>query len=290
MSKTAIVTDTNSGITKKQADELGVFVLPMPFYIDNTLYFEDISLTQQQFYNRMQNNCNITTSQPSIGDIKELWDGILKEYDEIVHIPMSSALSGSMASAMALSMEYDSKVQVVDNLKISIPLYQSVLDALELTKMGLNAKQIKAKLESAKLDTCILITVDTLKYLKKGGRITPATAAVGTLLNIKPILKLKGNTPLDACAKARGIKQAVEVMLKIIDRELAGDYKNEFESGQMKFFVAHTQNQSVAENFALKIKDRYSWQNDIEIASLPLSIACHVGPGALAMAISKELI
>ena len=290
MAKTAVVTDSNSGITKKQADELGVFVLPMPFYIDNVLYFEEISLFQEQFYTRLKNNSNITTSQPSVGDLKELLDSVLKDYDEIVHIPMSSALSSSMASAMALSREYDSKVQVVDNLKISVPLRQSVLDALNLVNMGFDAKQIKSKLESSKMDTSIFIMVDTLKYLKKGGRITPATAAVGTLLNIKPILKIKGNKPLDACAKARGIKQAVQVMLKAVDREIESDYKDEFDNKQIHFYVAHTQNDIAAKQFAEQIRQRYNWKDDIYIDKLSLSVACHVGPGALAMAISKKLI
>lgn len=207
MSKTAIVTDSNSGITQAQAKELGIAVLPMPFFIDGELYMEDITLTQEEFYRRLGENSDISTSQPSPGDIMDLWDGLLKEYDEIVHIPMSSGLSSSCETAAALSADYDGKVQVVNNQRISITQRQSVLEAMELAENGRSASEIKEILEREKFESSIYITVDTLKYLKKGGRITPAAAAIGTVLNLKPVLTIQGEK-LDAFAKVRGWKQA----------------------------------------------------------------------------------
>lgn len=192
MSKVAIVTDSNSGITQADGKEMGVFVLPMPFYIDDELFFEEITLTQEEFYQKMESDADIKTSQPAPGDVMKLWDDILKEYDEIVHIPMSSGLSGSCETAMMLAEEYDGKVKVVNNQRISVTQRRSVMEAKALADAGKNAEEIKALLEEIKLESDIYITLDTLKYLKKGGRLTPAAAAIGTVLNLKPVLRIKG--------------------------------------------------------------------------------------------------
>ena len=202
MSKVAIVTDSNSGITQACAKELGISVLPMPFYINGRLYYEDIDLTQEQFYKALGEDAEISTSQPSPGDVTDLWDGLLKEYDEVVHIPMSSGLSSSCQTAIMLADDYDGKVQVVNNQRISVTQRQSVLDAMAMAEKGYTAKQIKDKLEETKFESSIYITLSTLYYLKKGGRITPAAAALGTLLKLKPVLQIHGEK-LDAFSNAQ---------------------------------------------------------------------------------------
>lgn len=191
MKKTAIVTDSNSGITQSRGKELGIYVLPMPFFIDGELFLEDISLTQEQFYERLGADSEISTSQPSPGDVMELWEKLLREYDEIVHIPMSSGLSNSCETAMSIAAEYDGKVQVVNNQRISVTQEQSVYDAMKLRSQGKTAREIREVLEREKFQSSIYITVDTLKYLKKGGRVTPAAAAIGTVLNLKPVLQIQ---------------------------------------------------------------------------------------------------
>ena len=218
--KTAIVTDSNSGITQKQGEELGIFVLPMPFMIDGQTYFEDIDLTHEEFYSRLEKGADISTSQPSPADVTELWDRILKEYDEIVHIPMSSGLSSSCQTARLLAEDYEDKVYVVDNHRISVTQRQAAVDARDLAAKGWSGNQIKTILEEAARDSMIYITVDTLKYLKKGGRITTAAAALGTILRIKPILAIDGGK-LDAFSKARTMNQARSTMLKALERDLA---------------------------------------------------------------------
>ena len=215
MSKTAIVTDSNSGITQSRGKKLGIYVLPMPFFIDGELFLEDISLTQEQFYERLGADSDISTSQPSPGDVMELWEKLLKEYDEIVHIPMSSGLSNSCDTAVSIAEEYGGRVQVVNNQRISVTQEQSVYDAMTLRDRGMSAREIREVLEREKFQSSIYITVDTLKYLKKGGRVTPAAAAVGTVLNLKPVLQIQGEK-LDAFAKVRGWKAAKRTMLNAI--------------------------------------------------------------------------
>lgn len=205
MKKVAVVTDSNSGITQAEAAVLGISVLPMPFYIDGKLYFEDVNMTQEQFYDALKSDAEIHTSQPSPGDVTDLWDKTLESYDELVYIPMSSGLSGSCESACILSREYNGRVEVVDNQRISVTQRQSVLDAIKMASQGLSAKEIKDALVENKMNSSIYITVETLKYLKKGGRITPVAAAIGTLLNIKPVLQIQGEK-LDAYSKVRGKK------------------------------------------------------------------------------------
>lgn len=209
MGNVAIVTDSNSGISQAEAKELGIYVIPMPFLVDGKLYFEDVDMNKEQFYHFLENDADLSTSQPSPGDVMDLWDKLLKEYDEIVHIPMSSGLSASCSTAMGLARDYDGKVQVVDNQRISVTMQQSVMDAKHLVAAGKSAAQIKEILEKEALESSIYLMVDTLKYLKKGGRITPSAALLGSALNLKPILQIQGDK-LDAYKKVRGVKAAKE--------------------------------------------------------------------------------
>ena len=246
MSKIAVVTDSNSGITQEEAKKLGISVLPMPFNINDETYFEDIDLTQEQFYEKLTEGAEICTSQPSIEAVTSLWDELLKEYDEIVHIPMSSGLSGSCQTAMMLAQDYDGKVFVVNNQRISVTQCQSTLDAMALADKGKSGEEIKKLLEDTKFDSSIYITLDTLKYLKKGGRITPAAAALGTLLKIKPLLQIQGEK-LDAFSKARTMKQAKATMINAIKNDIATRFCPEGGYEGMKLQIAYTKNRDAAE-------------------------------------------
>lgn len=282
--KIAVVTDSNSGITQGMAEELGVFVLPMPFVIDGETYFEDISLSQEAFYEKLHGDADISTSQPAAGDVLALWDKVLENYDALVHIPMSSGLSGSCATACALAEDYGGRVEVVNNQRISVTLRQAVMDALALVQAGKSAAEIRAILEEVKFESSIYIMLDTLKYLKKGGRITPAAAAVATVLKIKPVLQIQGEK-LDAFAKARGEKQAqaviLEAMRKDIDKRFGG-------ADQVRLFVAHTHNEAAAREFSEVIRQELGV--DVTYCDpLSLSVSCHIGPGALAIASSKKI-
>ena len=284
--KIAIVTDSNSGITQAQAGELGISVLPMPFMIDGETYFEDITLTQEHFYEKLAQNADISTSQPSPESVMELWDSLLKEYDEIVHIPMSSSLSGSCQTAMMLAEDYEGKVHVVNNQRISVTQRQSALDALEMAKKGYSAEQIKERLEETKGDSVIFITLDTLKYLKKGGRITPAAAALGTLLRIKPVLIIEGGK-LDAFSKARTAKQAKATMLTALAHEMEVRLGDK-DAKHMNLQIAHTTNWEAAEELKKEMESLYPGA-PVHVDPLSLSIACHIGPGSLAVACTKML-
>ena len=282
----AIVADSNSGVTQNEARELGIHVLPMPFMINGEVYYEGIDLTHQEFYKRMEEGADITTSQPSPKDVLELWDNLLKEYDEIVYIPMSSGLSGSCQTAMMLADEYDGRVQVVNNQRISVTQSQSALDARDLAAKGYRAGEIKNILEETKFNSIIYITVDTLKYLRKGGRITPAAAALGTLLKIKPVLTIEGEK-LDAFSKARTMKQARTTMLTALAHDLEerlGD-KNAFHTYLQ---IAHTCNEEAAEELKETVRELYP-SAPVFVAPLSLSIGCHIGPGALAVACTGML-
>ena len=286
MGKIAVVTDSNSGITQKQAKEYGINVLPMPFFIDGETYFEDIDLTQEQFYQKLEGKAEISTSMPAVGTVTELWDQLLKEYEGIVHIPMSSGLSSSCETAMMLSQEYNGKVQVVNNQRISVTQKQSVLDALKLAEEGKNAEEIKKYLEEVKYDSSIYIMVDTLYYLKKGGRITPAAAALGTLLKLKPVLQIQGEK-LDAYAKARTVKQARSIMIDAIKSDFAKRFGDETGSN-MHIFVAYTKDKETALDFKAQLLEAFPGQ-DIDVDPLSLSVACHIGPGSLAVACCKKI-
>ena len=286
--KIAVVTDSNSGITQIQAKEMGITVLPMPFMIDGETYYEDITLTQEQFYRKLKDNSDISTSQPTPDSIMKMWDELLKEYDQIVHIPMSSGLSGSCSTAMILAGEdeYEGKVFVVDNRRISVTQYQSVKDAQMLAAMGMDGAQIRKRLEETAADSVIFITVDTLKYLKKGGRITPAAAALGTLLRIKPVLIILGEK-LDSFAKARTMKQAKTMMMNAIQKEL-DERLHDSGCKDCHLAIAHTDNEEAALEFQKEVKERFP-DADVYMAPLSLSIACHIGPGSLAVTATRKL-
>ena len=283
MAKTAIATDSNSGISQEMAKRLGISVLPMPFTIDDQLYFEDVTLTQEQFYEKLQSDCTITTSQPAPGDVMDLWDRLLTEYDEVVYIPMSSGLSNSCETALMLAEDYDGKVFVVNNQRISVTQKRSVLDAIELAKQGRSGAEIRDFLEETKLESSIYITVDTLKYLKQGGRVTPAAAAIGTILNIKPVLQIQGEQ-LDSFAKARGFRQAKKIMLDAVEK----DMRERFAGQKVHLQAAYTCSEADALEWKQEIEERFPGY-EVDLDKLTLSIACHIGPGAMAIACTKAL-
>ena len=284
MGKVAILTDSNSGITQAQSKELGVKVIPMPFFIDGEQYFEDINLTQEEFYEKLQQDADISTSQPSIGEMQDAFDELLKEYDELVYIPMSSGLSGTCQTATMVADDYDGKVQVVNNQRISVTMRQSVLDAKELAKRGKSAAEIKEILEKHKMESSIYITLDTLKYLKKGGRITPAAAAIGTMLKLNPVLQIQGEK-LDAFAKARGKASAKKIMLKAMKDDCENRFKDYAAEAKLHMEVAYTGNEEEAKEWAEAVKEAFP-EYDFYMAPLSLSIACHIGYGSLAIAVS----
>lgn len=286
MSKVAVMTDSNSGITQAEAKELGICVLPMPFYIDEQTYYEDIDLTQDEFYEKLKGDCDIKTSMPVLGDVTDKWDGLLKEYDEIVYIPMSSGLSGSCEAAIMLSQDYDGKVQVVNNQRISVTQRQSVLDAMELAQKGKTAEEIKDILESVKMESSIYIMLDTLYYLKKGGRITPAAAALGTLLKLKPVLQIQGDK-LDAFAKARTPKQGKNIMIDTMKKDFAERF-NDPEGKNMHLEIAYSHDKEAAEAFKEEVQAQFP-NHEIIMNPLSLSVSCHIGPGAIAIACSKKV-
>ena len=288
MSGIAIVTDSNSGITQAEGKELGIYVIPMPFMIGEGLFYEDINLTQEEFYEKLVGGENISTSQPSPEEVMKQWEKLLETYDEIVHIPMSSGLSGSCQSALMLAEEYDGKVQVVDNQRISVTQRQSCLDAIALAAKGLGAKEIKDTLENDKFNSSIYIMLDTLQYLKKGGRITPAAAAIGTLLKIKPVLQIQGEK-LDAFSKARTVSQGKSIMINAIKNDVENRFGGMTPApGSVKIMIAHTNNYEAALAFREELLLVFPGY-DIYIAPLSLSVSCHIGPGCLAVACTKNL-
>ena len=287
MSNIAIVTDSNSGILQSEAKELGIFVLPMPFFIDEKLHREEIDLSQEAFYQILSEDGDVSTSQPSPADITDLWDEVLKSYDEIVHIPMSSGLSGSCQTAMMLADDYDGRVHVVDNQRISVTQKLAVFDAVNMVKAGMSAAQIKEKLTEEKLIASIYIMVDTLKYLKKGGRITPAAAMLGTVLKLKPVLTIQGEK-LDAYAKVRGQKQAKKTMIEAMKKDMEERFAEERKAGLMELAVAHTNTFAEAESFKAELQNVFPDVPLRFVDPLSLSVSCHIGPGALAVACAKR--
>lgn len=285
----AIVTDSNSGITQAQAKALGISVMPMPFTIDGDTFYEDINLTQDQFYEKLLTpDVDIHTSQPLPGDIIALWDRLLKDYDQVVFIPMSSGLSGSCENATLFAADYDGRVQVVNNQRISVTQYTSVLDAIQMAEDGRDAVYIRNRLEETKFDSNIFITVDTMKYLKKGGRVTPAAAAFAELLGIKPVLRIYGEK-LDAFAKARGMKNAKQVMIKAISDDLEKNYGGiDPEKPHAWIGMAYTHNLPEAEEFRKEVEEAFP-NYHIDMYPLSLSVSCHIGPGALAVTCTKIL-
>ena len=287
MSRIAIVTDSNSGITQKEGKELGISVIPMPFYINDELYFEDITLTQEEFYQKLDEDADIKTSQPAPGDVLDLWEKLLEDHDEIVHIAMSSGLSSSCATAAMLADDYDGKVQVVDNQRISVTQRQSVADAMKLAEEGKSAKEIKDILEADKLDSGIFIMVDTLKYLKKGGRVTSAGAAIGTVLGIKPVLQIHGEE-LDAFAKTRGVKQAKKKMIAAVRKELEERFPDGDFAKHAYLQSAYTKDKEAALKWKEELMAEFP-EMEFHQDPLSLSVACHIGAGALAVAWTHKI-
>ena len=288
MGNVAIVTDSNSGISQAEGKELGIYVIPMPFLVDGKLYFEDVDMNKEQFYHFLENDADLSTSQPSPGDVMDLWDKLLKEYDEIVHIPMSSGLSASCSTAMGLARDYDGKVQVVDNQRISVTMQQSVMDAKHLVAAGKSAAQIKEILEKGALESSIYLMVDTLKYLKKGGRITPAAALLGSALNLKPILQIQGDK-LDAYKKVRGVKAAKKNMLEAMKKDVEGRFSDYVTKGQLKLHVAYTTDEETARQWKEEVQSMFPDIAISRIDPLSFSVTCHTGPGVLAIAASHAL-
>lgn len=288
MSKIAVMTNSNSGITQIEAKEMGITVLPMPFIIDGKTYYEDISLTQEEFYEKLAQNADVSTSQPSVEDVLKYWDKALEDADELVYIPMSSGLSGSCSTAQMLSKDYNGRVQVVDNQRISVTQRQSAVDAMELAGRGMNAAQIKELLEQEKMQSSIYIMLDTLTYLKKGGRITPAAAALGTALRLKPVLQIQGEK-LDAFTIARTKKQGVAKMINAMETDIKERFGGMENMDHIHIEVAHTANEEAAKEFEEELREHFGVKNEIICNPLSLSVSCHIGPGALAVACSKAI-
>lgn len=283
-----VITDDNSGFTKKEAAEIGIKVLRMPIIVDGEVFFQDENLSYDQFFKFLEEDKDIKTSQPSPGDVLKIWDEALKEYDAIIHIPMTSGLSESCHSAQLLAEqeEYKGKVFIVDNHRISITLKRSVYDALNLIKQGKNPAEIKQILEETKSDSSIFVMVDTLKYLKKGGRVTPAGAALGATLHVKPVLQIMGGK-LDAYAKVMGVKKAKRTMLDAIQHELENKFKN-YSKDELDFAVAYTYDEEASIEWQKEVEEKFGVTNTIR-NPLSLSVSTHIGPGALAIAVSRKI-
>lgn len=286
MGKVAVVTDSNSGINQAEAKELGIRVIPMPFMINEENYFEDINLTQEEFYQKLTEGAEISTSMPSPGSVTDVWDELLEEYDEVVYIPMSSGLSSSCQTAIMLAEDYEGRVEVVNNQRISVTMMQSVLDAIELAKAGKSASEIREILEREKFESTIYIMVDTLTYLKRGGRITPAAAALGALLKLKPVLQIQGEK-LDAFAKARTVKQGKNIMIEQIKKDMKERFHDET-GEKVHIAMAYTYDLEAAEKFKEEVQKEFP-NNEICLYPLSLSVSCHIGPGALAVTCTKKL-
>ena len=288
MSKVAILTDSNSGITQAEGARAGIHVLPMPFYINEEMFFEEIDLGQEEFYGKLTEGAEIKTSMPTVGSVTDIWKKLLKDHDEIVYIPMSSGLSGSCETAYMLSQdpEFDEKVYVVDNQRISVTQRQSVYDAKMLADEGKSASQIREILMEEKFQSSIYIMVDTLTYLKRGGRITPAAAALGTLLKLKPVLQIQGEK-LDAFAKARTVKQAKTIMIEAMKKDFAERF-HDASGSNMHLELAYTYDLEAAKQFKEEVQAQFP-DHEIVMNPLSLSVSCHIGPGALAIASSHRI-
>ncbi len=286
MGKVAILTDSNSGITQEEAKKLGIYVFPTPVYIDDEVFYEGVDLTTEQFFARQAQGAEIKTSMPVVGDVIDKWESLLEEYDEVVYIPLSSGLSSSCDTAIMLAEDYDGKVQVVNNQRISVTMKLSVFDAKTLADAGKSATEIKEILEAMKFESTIYIMVDTLEYLKKGGRITPAAAAIGSLLKIKPVLQIRGEK-LDSFAKARTIKQAKQIMMDAIAQDMK-EVLHDPTGEDTIIAMAHTQNEEEIAKFKEEVEERFPG-HDIIVDPLSLVVSSHIGPGALAVTCTKKL-
>ncbi|WP_288146864.1 DegV family protein [Thomasclavelia cocleata] len=288
MSKVAVVTDSNSGIRQDEGKKLGIYVLPMPFTIDGQTFYEDINLTQSDFFDKLMSGAEVFTSQPVVGDVSKLWEEVLKDYDEIVHIPMSSGLSGSCQTALMLASEYNGRVQVVDSQRVSVTQKCDVYDAIEFIKEGKSAKEIKEILEVNKLNASIYITVNTLEYLRKGGRITPAVAILGGMMKIKPILQIQGEK-LDTFSKSRTMSKATKIMIEAIKKDIDERLDPKEKGKNVRICIAYTYDEQPALELKKELEMMYP---DLTIICDPLSlsVSCHIGPHALAIAACKKII
>lgn len=287
MSKVAILTDSNSGITQAEGRELGISVIPMPFTIDEESFFEDINLTQEEFYEKLLGNCTVRTSQPSPDSLMTAFESLLKDYDEVVFIPMSSGLSSSYQTAKMISEDYDGKVEVVNNQRVSVTMRQSVKDAIKLASQGLSAKEIREKLEDDKFNSSIYIMVDTLEYLKKGGRLTPAAAMLGQFLKIKPVLQIQGEK-LDSFAKVRTLSQAKSCMVNQVEKDIVNRFGGTSTGAGVTLHIAYSKDDTVAQEFKTEVAERFPDAGVIYVDKLSLSVSCHIGPGSLALAVTKN--
>ena len=285
MKKIAILTDSNAGILPEEVEGRDIFVLPMPFIIDTKEYFENITLNQEQFYEMLDSGANVSTSQPSISSVTEMWDKLLEEYETVLHIPMSSGLSSSCDTAKGLSKEYNGKVIVIDNQRISVTLKQSILDAEKMINEGKSVDDIVTYLNETKLDASIYIMVPTLKYLKKGGRITSAAAAIGTLLNIKPVLQIQGGK-LEPFVKVMSIKQAIKAMINGAKNDLETRFKGFRDSKKMKVYIAYSKDVTLGEELKVQVEKELDVLVEF-VDPLSLSVASHIGPNAMAIAMSR---
>lgn len=285
MKKIALMTDSNSGLTQEKGKELGIYVLPSPFIIDGQILYEDIDLTQEEFYEKLESDVEVSTSQPSPEEVMKAWDELLQDAETVLYIPLSSGLSGACQTAAMLAHDYEGRVQVVNNQRISVTQRHSLEDAMHMIEQGMEAVQIKEVLEKERFESTIYIMLDTLSYLKKGGRITPAAAALGTALRLKPVLQIQGEK-LDKFTTARTKKQGITKMMNAIradlDQRFGGDVAN------VRMAVAYTKDREPAEQFAKQVEEEFGCKVE-HIDPLSLTVSCHIGPGALAVACSKIL-
>ncbi len=281
---TAVMTDENSGISHEKAESLGIFIMKMPFFINGELKYQGTDMTVKQFYEALENGSDVSTSQPSPGDVMDMWDKILAQgYDDIVYIPMSSGLSESCNSAKIFAEDYNGRVQVVDNHRISVTMEQSVYDAIKYAEQGMDAAAIKERLEKEAYDATIYIAVDTLSYLKKGGRVTAAAAAIGTVLNLKPVLTIQGEK-LDAFAKERGMKKARHTMIKAMQKDLEERFASLDKAGKFRLCISYSYvDDETLQSWIDEVKEFFPGR-ELLITPLSLSVGCHIGPGALAIA------
>ncbi len=288
MQKIAIMTDSNCGILPEEGKKLGISIVPMPVIIDGKTYYEGIDITAEEFYKLQESGAEITSSLPSPGEVMDLWEELLKEHDEVVYIPMTSGLSTSCHSAIMLAEEFDGRIHVVDNKRISVTQMQSVFDACKMAEQGMSGSRIKQRLEEEALDATIYIAVDTLEYLKKGGRITPAVAAIGSVLNIKPVMWI-GGEKLDAHAKARGMKGAFHKMCKALHEDMDGRLKELHNRGELVLAIANTwMEEAELDRWKEELAKEFPGETILP-GTLMLSIGCHVGPGALGIGAVRKI-
>ena len=285
--KICIVVDDNAGYTPEEALKEGIYLVRMPIIIDGEEYYENRNIDYDTFYNKLENDANISTSQPSIGEILELWNELLKDYDQIVHMPMSSGLSATCETAKGLAKAYEGKVFVVDNHRISVTLKSAVNDAKKLIEQGKNGQEIKEYLEKTAYESKIFIMVNTLKYLKKGGRITPAAALVGEALHLKPVLTINGGK-LDAFKKCIGVKKSKKAMIEAIKKERETTFKD-VPNDKLDLAFAYTKDYDLALEFALQAKKELGFDTHQAIDPLSLSVATHTGPGVIGIGLTKKI-